>query len=762
MNHEPVEHVDSNIIDEHNIDQKVDDHKVDDKVDDKVDINVDNNKIDDVVIDDKKVDEDVIGDNKVDEKVIEDNADNDVKQDGSGEATVASDSRSSREDSGRFFKRRFLKKRVLVLLIFLALIWGNFFHSRPLQISSETAIYTEPLTSDGKFVDYIQAIKNEYPPQMKTDKNAARAIIKAIGTDAEMESTYKPDTLREMVLLREKKVNSIYQQLGLDRQKDVPKYLLKEAPNVFNGPMKKVEKKYPGPENIKKRKAEEDRFMFLYLRKRHVLFDEEYSRNWVNENMLALDAVVEAIENAEICAWPFLKGEINFWLADVSLPCAQKSRDYTRSLAFRSVWYLTQGEFDKALRDRIACQKLGTLSSKGALFIVEDYLGIHHRNIASEIPVFLAPDKRPSREIWQRLMDEPKISWDPDKCQKILELEGSFGLNLIALLEKFSSLNPDVQKEIRDCCSYALGDFFFNYYLKLGFDWNYIAKKYKEIYYQQVSSMDDFEEPPFLRAWYTGAVSPVKYYYEIARRSLTLRSRSDLMVQMMLCYTPAKSAWHAACQQMDCWGNLQKLGYAMQLYLCDHGTLPPAFTVDAGGKALHSWRVLLLPYFGKECAELYKKIRLTEPWDSEYNRQFHDQIPKIYCCQAMKKQSLKEDVQGLTNYTVILGPDSFFDTTGKGKDPLALHRSKPEKELMRKVLITERSDLICWMRPDDERLQEEAMIPYDIKRRRNDPPIRICESRHYGGFQAVLFDGSIKFIEFNIKEKDRAELFLGN
>ncbi|MBQ7815447.1 MAG: DUF1559 domain-containing protein, partial [Thermoguttaceae bacterium] len=60
-------------------------------------------------------------------------------------------------------------------------------------------------------------------------------------------------------------------------------------------------------------------------------------------------------------------------------------------------------------------------------------------------------------------------------------------------------------------------------------------------------------------------------------------------------------------------------------------TFPALYSVDASGRPLHSWRVHLLPFLGKKAeSELYSKIRLDEPWDSEYNRQFHAQTPAVY------------------------------------------------------------------------------------------------------------------------------------
>jgi hypothetical protein len=61
----------------------------------------------------------------------------------------------------------------------------------------------------------------------------------------------------------------------------------------------------------------------------------------------------------------------------------------------------------------------------------------------------------------------------------------------------------------------------------------------------------------------------------------------------------------------------EALYQALQAYQADHGTLPPSHTVDAAGKPLHSWRVLLLPYLGRK--DLYDKLRLDEPWNSTFN-----------------------------------------------------------------------------------------------------------------------------------------------
>ena len=77
---------------------------------------------------------------------------------------------------------------------------------------------------------------------------------------------------------------------------------------------------------------------------------------------------------------------------------------------------------------------------------------------------------------------------------------------------------------------------------------------------------------------------------------------------MTYLFQPAMQAFWEANRRTICGENVHRITLAMLLYEHEHGTLPPAWTVDADGNPLHSWRVLLLPYLGEQ--ELYAKIRL--------------------------------------------------------------------------------------------------------------------------------------------------------
>jgi len=66
----------------------------------------------------------------------------------------------------------------------------------------------------------------------------------------------------------------------------------------------------------------------------------------------------------------------------------------------------------------------------------------------------------------------------------------------------------------------------------------------------------------------------------------------------------------------------------MHNYESTHGQMPPAVVYGSDGQALHSWRVLILPYI--EQGELYRQFKLDEPWDSPHNIQLLPKMPRVY------------------------------------------------------------------------------------------------------------------------------------
>jgi hypothetical protein len=156
-----------------------------------------------------------------------------------------------------------------------------------------------------------------------------------------------------------------------------------------------------------------------------------------------------------------------------------------------------------------------------------------------------------------------------------------------------------------------------------------------------------------------------------------------------------RGSGRGAAQRIQCVNNFKQIGLALHNYEQDHGTLPPAFTVDAKGRPLHSWRTLILPYM--EHGRLYDRIDLSKPWDDPVNAQALKDRPSAYDCPSIL--SPKES----TVYLAVVGPDGCFPPTGCRR--LAEITDAVSNTLM--VVETRSENAVPWMAPLDP---NETMI----------------------------------------------------
>jgi len=111
----------------------------------------------------------------------------------------------------------------LITVLVLALpVWWFCFHTTPLRVSKETTYVLGPMTSDGKRIDYFRAMEERfYPPEMTTDDNGYRLIVRACGDMVKRERhqfSHKPgEYLPPEELASEPYRLQVYEKLGLDR-----------------------------------------------------------------------------------------------------------------------------------------------------------------------------------------------------------------------------------------------------------------------------------------------------------------------------------------------------------------------------------------------------------------------------------------------------------------------------------------------------------------------------------------------------------------
>jgi len=168
----------------------------------------------------------------------------------------------------------------------------------------------------------------------------------------------------------------------------------------------------------------------------------------------------------------------------------------------------------------------------------------------------------------------------------------------------------------------------------------------------------------------------------------------------MLCVPSYLSHVREEALQMGCASNMKNILLALRTYHEQFGSFPPAYTVDAEEKKLQSWRVLILPQLGKE--ELYRQIRLDEPWDSDHNKQFHSQMPDFYFCPAERSMRRHYKNSYKTSYVWMIGPGLISDGTScmRMSD---LSNNTP--------VLVETLAWDCWMSPEDMTM-ERCWVSY--------------------------------------------------
>ena len=192
-----------------------------------------------------------------------------------------------------------------------------------------------------------------------------------------------------------------------------------------------------------------------------------------------------------------------------------------------------------------------------------------------------------------------------------------------------------------------------------------------------------------------------------------------------------------AARRMQCTNNLKQLALAVHTYHDAHGVLPQPYTVDSNGKPLHSWRVTLLPYL--ESYALYEAIRKDEPWDSEYNKQFHDKMPVVLRCPSCRLGDAKSG----TTYFMVVGEETFGQVPKP--DAKKYTFSRVSDGTSNTIAIVERKEPVCWMAPVD--------IPQEVAYQGINQSNQGIGSFHRGGINCVFLDGSVQFISDTIELK---------
>ncbi len=207
-------------------------------------------------------------------------------------------------------------------------------------------------------------------------------------------------------------------------------------------------------------------------------------------------------------------------------------------------------------------------------------------------------------------------------------------------------------------------------------------------------------------------------------------------------FLPAVTRSREPARRTQCKINLKQIGLALHQYHEDYGSFPPAYVPDTDGKPMHSWRVLLLPYL--DHSDVYKEYRFDEPWDGPNNSKLASKKLSVFYCPSETHGGVKNDF-AMTNYVAVVGRE----TAWPGGKPGKLGEIKDGTS--NTLLIVEIANSgIPWMEPRD--LDIAQMAPTI-----NAKSGQGISSAHAGGAQALLADGTVRFIS----SQTTAELIRG-
>ena len=201
-----------------------------------------------------------------------------------------------------------------------------------------------------------------------------------------------------------------------------------------------------------------------------------------------------------------------------------------------------------------------------------------------------------------------------------------------------------------------------------------------------------------------------------------------LLVMLML---PAIRTPGKAMQRAQCINNLKQISLALYNYESANGSLPPAYTVDSGGKPLHSWRTLILPYLEEEA--LYKSIDLTKSWDDPANAKAREIELGVYCCPANHCE------KGHTTYLASAAPNGCFGA----KEPRKLTDITDNHGETIAVMEVATDHAVHWMSPVDA---GEALLLGRVD--------DLEKLAHPGGSNVAFVDGSVHFLQAKARPSD--------
>ncbi len=429
--------------------------------------------------------------------------------------------------------------------------WFLCLRTPPLVISSKTTRITGPLTADGQ-IDYFKALEQRnYPPEMQTDDNGFRVLVRTFGRLGKDDQDWT--------------IAQKYEKLGLD-PKILPTMTIPRAPDKIVDEYFKAK-----GENI----PNDTRTRLQNLS--WTLNDYPMLADWLKESDAPLDTVAEAIRKP-IFFTPLLQNPESIrsgkpqCLLALLLPDIQSLRDIARMFAARATYRVGQGNIDGAIDDKLTIIRFGRLlPTSGSL--IHYLVGIAIEGVGLAVPVGANPKHPLTKEQIQRLLN------GLDALPPRAPINDAYEFERYAVLDMIQTF-------------FRSGDF-------RGID-TVLAKlgplarlSNQNIIYRRTNNAFDELQGGSVRS---SSVPVLPTSTEMVFRFLTPDGRALILFDALSdLLVPAFDTFEEAVRRTECAVNLQRLTLAILFYEAEHGQ----FSDDNCPKHIGK-------YLGKEPAKYFQ------------------------------------------------------------------------------------------------------------------------------------------------------------
>ncbi|MEQ8838185.1 MAG: DUF1559 domain-containing protein, partial [Lacipirellulaceae bacterium] len=211
-----------------------------------------------------------------------------------------------------------------------------------------------------------------------------------------------------------------------------------------------------------------------------------------------------------------------------------------------------------------------------------------------------------------------------------------------------------------------------------------------------------------------------------ANAQLTYVATTGILVALLL---PAVQAAREAARRNQSMNNLKQIMLALLNYEATHGHFPPNAIYNDEGKALLSWRVMILPFLEEQA--LYDRFYLDEAWDCENNMRLIELMPAVFS----EPSAPLDPKEGKTHYLLPVAEDSIFDGSAEG---MRLRRITDGLSNTIAVLQVDSTAAVEWTKPADWKMNPQNVLG------------GLDGAVHPMGFLSAFADGSVQFISSDI------------